>query len=402
MKKQIILFFALLIFVIGGCRHKSDTSSTTKTNVEKMDGELEAIEDSIKYANALALQSKIGRTVSPKAETQPVAQENGVDAADDPAIWYNEENPAESRILGTDKKSGLALYNLQGDLVSFNPVGRVNNVDLRYNYPIDGRTITIAAASERNANGVMLFEVTADSLIALQTEPTRLDSNIIDDAYGCCMYYSRKSDKYYAFVCGKNGNTQQLYISNKDGQVQLTPVRTISLSSQCEGMVADDEEGILYIGEEGKAIWKLNAEEGADTNMTALAHSDSTNVNIAFDIEGLDIYYAGNNQGYLIASIQGNFSYAVFEKEGDNNYLGNFTIKGNNKVDGAEETDGLAVTNMALGDAFPTGLLVVQDGFNTDNGTDKPQNFKLVDWADIAKIYETELTVTPNFMWWIK
>nr|WP_321452811.1 phytase [uncultured Carboxylicivirga sp.] len=398
--KHIIIIFSAFIILATGCNHKTDKSEKKTTSITKMNGDTEAIEDSIKKANALALQSQIVRAVSPKAETQPVSEKSGVDAADDPAIWYNEANPAESRILGTDKKSGLGLYNLDGELIYFARAGKVNNVDIRYNFEFNGRKIAIAAATERISKGIVLFEVTADSLISLLENPILLDSTILDDAYGCCMYYSRKKAAYYAFVCGKNGNLQQWKITDINGNINAEAVRNITLSSQCEGMVADDEQGILYVAEEGKAIWKISAEEDADNTMSPLAQSDSSNPYITYDLEGLDIYYAGNNKGYLIASVQGNFTYAIFEKEGDNKYLGNFIIKSNNQIDGTEETDGLAVTNINLGNKFPKGLLVVQDGFNTDNGVDQPQNFKLVDWADLATVYEPNLAVSPQFKWW--
>jgi 3-phytase len=46
-------------------------------------------------------------------------------------------------------------------------------------------------------------------------------------------------------------------------------------------------------------------------------------------------------------------------------------------IDGASETDGLAVTSAPLGESLPNGLLVVQDGHNVLPKT--TQNFKLVD-----------------------
>ncbi|MCU4174824.1 phytase [Carboxylicivirga sp. N1Y90] len=396
--KQTILLFSLLILATTACRHKNDTQSKAAITI-KMDGELEAIEDSVKKGNALALQSQFKRVVYPKGQTQAVNQGIGIDAADDPAIWYNNDKPEESRIIGTDKQAGLGLYNLSGELVHFTPAGRVNNVDLRYDFPIGDRKLAIAAATERNLNAIMLFEVNADSL-RLLSEPTQLDSTLIDDAYGCCMYYSKIKDAYYAFVCGKNGTLQQWRLIEDKGQVKLELMRNIQFSSQCEGMVADDEEGILYVAEEGKAIWKMSAEEDASDDKTMLNYSDSLNVHIAYDLEGLDIFYSGNNKGYLIASVQGNFSYAIFEKQGNNKYLGNFVIKSGATIDGAEETDGLAVCNLNLGSQFPNGLLVVQDGFNTENGKDQPQNFKLVDWAEIAKQYDTELCIAPEYKWW--
>ncbi len=398
MKKSLVILVGVLC-MLAGCRQKLDKSAGTNQE-ERLDGLTEAIEDSVKKANALMLQSRINRVVHAKGQTVPVDQLAGVDAADDPAIWYNEVKPEESRILGTDKLAGLGLYNLDGDLIDFSPIGRVNNVDLRYDFPLDGKKITIAAASERNRNAIVLFKVTADSLQIIHNEPVVLDTSIIDDAYGCCMYYSRKKEAYYVFVGGKKGYVQQWRLFEKNGKVHLLPVRNLKVPSQAEGMVADDETGMLYIAEESRAIWRIGAEEDQVNHKTIVARSDSLNPNITYDLEGLDIYYAGNGKGYLIASVQGNFSYAVFEKDGTNRYLGNFIIKDSGGVDGVEETDGLAITNMGLGSKYPNGLLVVQDGFNTDNGKDLSQNFKLVDWSEVTAIYKDSLLIAPDFKWW--
>ena len=53
--------------------------------------------------------------VMAKAETAPVA--SGDDAADDPAIWVNPDDPLKSLIVGTDKKNGLVVYDLSGAIV---------------------------------------------------------------------------------------------------------------------------------------------------------------------------------------------------------------------------------------------------------------------------------------------
>ena len=52
-------------------------------------------------------------------------------------------------------------------------------------------------------------------------------------------------------------------------------------------------------------------------------------------------------------------------------------------VDGAEETDGVAVTSRAL-PGYPRGLLVVQDGFN--RMPNETQNFKAVDWRRVEAL----------------
>lgn len=56
-----------------------------------------------------------------KLETRPVSQPAGDDAADDPAIWVNFANPDSSRIIGTDKQGGLAVYDLKGNQLFYYP-----------------------------------------------------------------------------------------------------------------------------------------------------------------------------------------------------------------------------------------------------------------------------------------
>ena len=67
--------------------------------------------------------------VTAKGETNPVGT-SAADAADDPAIWRNPDEPAASLIVATDKKAGLYVYGLDGKVRDFQPDGRLNNVDL--------------------------------------------------------------------------------------------------------------------------------------------------------------------------------------------------------------------------------------------------------------------------------
>jgi 3-phytase len=68
-------------------------------------------------------------TVSPSVETDPV-QSYG-DAADDPAIWVHPDKPELSVIIGAQKKRGINVYDLSGNLLQSRADGRINNVDLR-------------------------------------------------------------------------------------------------------------------------------------------------------------------------------------------------------------------------------------------------------------------------------
>jgi 3-phytase len=62
-------------------------------------------------------------------------------------------------------------------------------------------------------------------------------------------------------------------------------------------------------------------------------------------------------------------------------------------IDGTSETDGIDVTNLAMGDAFPNGFFIAQDGENYTNGKLGTQNFKLVPWEDIANSFEPKLEI---------
>ena len=153
-------------------------------------------------------------------------------------------------------------------------------------------------------------------------------------------------------------------------------------------MVADEDFGVLYVGEEDRGIWKMLAEPDGGDRRTLLAMSGEDNPNIAYDVEGLTLYKINGSGGYLLASSQGNFSYAIFERGGDNRYLGSFKITDAETVDGVEETDGIDAVSTPLGKNFPKGLFAAQDGFNYNGGQLQRQNFKLVSWEKIGSVIE--------------
>ncbi len=318
--------------------------------------------------------------VTAAVETEAVSASTDDDAADDPAIWYNEANPGRSLIVGTDKTDGLDIFALDGKLLQSHAVGRINNVDIRDGFMLDSTRIQLIGGSNRDTNSSDFWMIDeSGNLTKLGSIPSQMP-----DVYGFAMYKSPSNGEIYAFINSKTGGVEQWKLSGINGQVTGKLVRNLKLPSQVEGMVADDILGEIYVGVEVLGIFKFSAEEGDPTEGKMLANSTDENENIAYDIEGLALYYLNDTEGYLIASSQGNFSYAVFEPQGDNKYLGSFEIVDGPNCDGVQETDGIDVTHLALGDAFPTGVFICQDGFNFDGEVKKPQNFKLVHWKDIA------------------
>lgn len=322
----------------------------------------------------------ITNTVIAAIETQPTPQGKNDDSADDPAIWIHPSNPEKSVIIGTDKKGGLATYNLKGEQLNYYPFGNMNNCDLRTGFPINGDTIDILAASNRTMQSVSLFRIAENG--ELDSIHYRIiQSKMSDEVYGLCMYQSKKTGLFYVFVNGKSGEVEQYELFAADNKVDAKLVRSFQLGTQTEGMVADDETGNLYIGEEVAGVWKFDAEPNGSSKGIFINNSSEENPNIKYDVEGLAIYATDSVNGYLVASSQGNYSYSIFERQGDNKYLGSFRIT-DGVVDGVEETDGLEISNAPL-PGFPKGILVVQDGFNYDDRKKKSQNYKIVSWESV-------------------
>src|SRR5262245_44186462 len=73
-------------------------------------------------------------TVLPTVETDPTAETG--DSADDMVFWVHPAAPELSLVIGTDKQSGLAVYDLAGKQLQFLPDGRLNNVDIRYGFSL--------------------------------------------------------------------------------------------------------------------------------------------------------------------------------------------------------------------------------------------------------------------------
>lgn len=377
------VLFVLFLMVACSPKQSLDNSSETAADIE-------AREDSLEMVAAYKKQERIEYQVTPDAETKAVLAGIADDAADDPAVWINRRNPSESMVIGSNKRGGIATYDLQGKELGYYPVGNINNVDVAYGIRLADKVIDIVGGSNRSDQSIDLFWVDPESrnLTDISARPFLMDSTLMDDVYGFCFYQSPKSGHTYAMLNAKNGRFQQYLIRPaNDGLIDLQLVRDVKFDSQVEGMVADNELGILYIGEENRGVWKMEAEPDGSEERKLIPMTGEDNPNIAYDVEGLTLYTKGD-AGYLLLSSQGNFSYAVFDRLGDNEYLFSFKVMGEGAIDGIEETDGIQALSDSLSEAYPQGLFIAQDGFNYQGDTLAAQNFKLVDWRKIEELLE--------------
>lgn len=335
----------------------------------------------------------VKRQISAVLETEPVTGDK--DAADDPAIFYNTLNPDKHAIIATDKKRGLVIFDMEGRRVHEYLVGKVNNVDIRPDVLINGQPASLIGATNRTDNTLVFFTINPLTL-ELTPLPTATARSGVDGVYGFCMYRSSRTGKLYAYTVGKDGIVEQWEVYNQaDGKPATRRVRTFTVGSQCEGMVADDEAGHLFISEEKGGIWRYPAEPDTATPEGLLVDRIDQNPALSDDLEGITLYALPQGRGYLIVSSQGNNTFAVYQRQEPHTYLGSFTVT-EGVVDGLQETDGIEVTYLPLSARFPHGCLIAQDGDNRDGKEIMRQNFKFISWPDIARYFTPPLEVRQS------
>jgi myo-inositol-hexaphosphate 3-phosphohydrolase len=332
--------------------------------------------------------------------------------SDDPAIWIHPDNTTQSRVLVTVKDGGLMALDLDGQVVqsitpeSFGAV-RYNNVDVIYDFDLNGEGVDLAVVSDRENDTLAIFRIDATNGELTEITSATIPETIfgIDDgentAYGLAAYTSAVTGNDFVFVSQNDSDqiAQLQLIAESDGSVTAQEVRRLSVpipegeetdAAQVEGMVVDRESGFLYVGQEEFGIFKFQAEADASTEETIV--DTVSNGYLQADVEGLTIYYAADGRGYLLASSQGDSTFAVYEREGDNTYLGSFSIGSNGDVDSVQESDGADVINVPLNTNFPSGLFIAQDGANDPQNAveddeeleNNSTNFKFIGWETIA------------------
>ncbi|MDE1468541.1 phytase [Aurantiacibacter sp. D1-12] len=312
-------------------------------------------------------------SVAASGETVPVGTANE-DAADDPAIWRNAANPAASLIVATDKKAGLYVYNLAGEIMSFTDAGQVNNVDL---VELEDGTVFVAASDRNDPLNSHIVFFTLDTAAGELVPAGRVPSGP-GEGYGLCLS-THGGLSVLAVI--KDGTLREYEIAEslpgETPMVELT--REFSVPTQPEGCVYDDRDGTLYVGEEVAGIWRFadGATEGA-----LVAPID--NQYLVADVEGLSIVTQGEDGGYLVASSQGDNAYAVYRLP-DMTPLGRFAI-GEGAFGATQETDGIDLVTGNFGPDYPDGLFVAQDGQNAPEA----QNFKLVSWGAVLEVLGLE------------
>lgn len=333
-------------------------------------------------------------------------------------------------------------------------VGRFNNVDLIYGFRLGHKKTDLAVVSDRGRDTVRMYAIDPDAAEDRQSPLTDVtdpgiapvfsasqdEINEERTAYGLASWTDSRGRSYAAVSRADTsrlglvrlkathaGTVTYQHLGNVDlptsfslpGGGTWTPCGDPGEGPQVEGMVADTENGALFAAQEDVGIWRIPVTGGAPVLLHKVKQfgipatynpvTDECEVSgpdpgvggphLTADAEGLTIYRQDDGEGYLIASSQGDNSFAVFDREDPEDYIGRFRITPGTTVDGSEECDGAMVTSAPIG-GFSDGLLVVHDGFDSPEEVDgdgevrEKTNFKFVDWEDVAD--PLDLDVDPG------
>lgn len=318
--------------------------------------------------------------VRPRVVTEPVKHDT-----DDPAIWINRANPAESLVLGTDKDhdGALVVFGLDGRIrhdLSVRGLVRPNNVDIAYDVMIAGRKTDIVVVSERYPHRLRVY---------------RLPDMVPVDGGGIPVFvgqagrevmgialYTRATDGAVFAMVGRSeaGAPREDYLHQyrlvDDGTGTLRGVFTRAFGKwsgkkEIEAIAVDNELGHVYYSDERFGVRKYHADPLAEDAEDELAQLGTTG--FANDHEGISVYKFNDGRGYVLVSNQQADTFRIFAREGTAANPHDHPLVASVRLS-TLDSDGSDVTHVPL-PGFPGGLFVAM---STD------RTFHFYAWDDIA------------------
>jgi 3-phytase len=326
--------------------------------------------------------------------------------------------------------------------------GRFNNVDILQGARIGDRTLDIAVVSDRGRDRLRIYSIDPRgapagnrALTEVTTAAPALvfspDEAAVEDqrtAYGLALRADPMGGAPWVVVSQRHETQLGLFRLGADptgrieyqraGQIVLpatflvagqpwTPCAEPGEGPQVEGMVVDQTSDVLYAAQEDVGIWRIPLsqtgfgqpvlvervreygqpavfDEVTEECVPTGPPSSEAGEHLSADAEGLTIAYGSGRSRTLLASSQGDSTFAAYRiGRSDLRHVGGFRVI-DAATDSVEHSDGAAVTTAALGSRFPQGLLVVHDGENTpvvldDDGEPRSNtNFKLLRLEQLA------------------
>ena len=295
---------------------------------------------------------------------------------DDPAIWVNPNDPAQSMIIGTDKDVDGALYafDLNGKVIEERTVRglkRPNNVDIEYGLVIGNDTVDIAVTGERFTHNMRVFALPEMKPIDNGGIPVFEGEEEAEfrDLMGVALYKRPTDGAIFAIMGRKTGPVDGTYLwqylleGTAEGTVKATLVRKFGYFSgvkEIEAIAVDNELGFVYYSDENVGVKKYYADPEMGNKELAL-FGKSTFLD---DNEGISIFDAGNGKGFILVSDQQANQFQIFSREGTADNPHQHELLKTIKVS-TNESDGSEISNVAFNDTFKHGIFVAM----SDNRT---------------------------------
>lgn len=284
--------------------------------------------------------------------------------ADDPAIWFNNDNPDKSVIFGTDKHTngGVYAFDLKGEIIdslTIRNIKRPNNVDIGYSFPLnDTLTTDFLVTTEREAQQLRFFSIPNLRPLDLGGIKVFEDEKITDFKFPMGVATYQVDHKFYIFISRKKGPKQgylyQYQIKYNDSlkTIQAKLVRKFGAFSgkkEIEAIAVDAQYGVVYYADETHCIRKYYANP-ARGNQEISCFGES---HFKRDIEGIAIAKTSITDGYIIVSDQQNGTFNFFDRK-TNNFIQSIDLS-------TKGTDGCEVIASPVGALFPNGIFVAMN-----------------------------------------
>lgn len=343
-------------------------------------------------------QEKQGLTLEEDVVLKPIyITDHVVHDTDDPAIWFNEINPEQSLIIGTDKdkEGALFVFDLKGkiiDSLTVRGIQRPNNVDVGYGLKIGSEKVDFVVTGERMTSRLRFFSLPDMKEISeggLEVYEGEIGENF-RDLMGVAVYHDQENGQHYVIAGRKDGPTDGTYlwqylIHGSDEGLQLELVRKFgnySGQKEIEAIAVDHELGYIYYSDEGVGVRKYHADPSKGNEELALFATEG----FTLDHEGISIYKTGDNTGYILVSDQEANKFHVFSREGslENPHLHNsIAVLSLSTI----SSDGSESSNLAFGSIFPKGFFVAMSDDKT---------FQIYKWEDLEKEILKQVTKSTN------
>lgn len=298
---------------------------------------------------------------------------------DDPAIWINRADTANSLIVGTDKETGggLYVYNLKGKIVN-KVVGlqRPNNVDIAYDFKLGADIHDLAICTERGNNALRFYSL--PKLVEIDNGGIPVFENEAErQPMGIAVYTHPVNKTIYVIVGRKSGPAEgylwQYKLIEEKGKLALELVRKFGKYSgkkEIESIAVDNELGYVYYSDEQFGIRKYHADPAKGNEELAVFGQGQYRE----DNEGISVYKTAVGEGYILVSDQSANKFNVYRREGDKSNPHQHDRIAIVPVS-TLQSDGSDVTNVPL-PGLPKGIFVAMSDDRT---------FQIYDWRDIEE-----------------